>query len=147
MAQPDSGQARTVAPAPTQVLTPTVTPTLTATATATPRPSCAPRPPVRVTTARGEPGTLIAGIASEAGSGAPNNALESVQVTGLANARAEIGGRTLVGGESVRLPADTRAATLVVRRDAPDAGATVRLVVTDACGAWPTFVGGGPGAF
>ena len=29
----------------------------------------------------------------------------------------------------------------------PSSSATVRMVVTDDCGTWSTFVGGGPGAF
>jgi hypothetical protein len=34
-----------------------------------------------------------------------------------------------------------------VVRTTPGVASTVHLVVTDGCGAWPTFVGGGPSAF
>jgi hypothetical protein len=34
-----------------------------------------------------------------------------------------------------------------VRRPASGQAATVELTVTDGCGTWPTFVGGGPTAF
>jgi hypothetical protein len=37
--------------------------------------------------------------------------------------------------------------TFFVRRIAPGQGTTVELVVTDQCGEWRTFVGGGPNAF
>ena len=34
-----------------------------------------------------------------------------------------------------------------LRRVTPGVAATVEFVATDGCGAWPTFVGGGPAAF
>ena len=37
--------------------------------------------------------------------------------------------------------------TLTVRRVTDGQASTVELVVTDGCGDWPTFVGGGPNAF
>jgi hypothetical protein len=36
---------------------------------------------------------------------------------------------------------------LTVHRQAAGQAATVELTVTDGCGQWPTFLGGGPGAF
>ena len=45
-------------------------------------------------------------------------------------------------------PAGTTSVTVAIRRAAPSGGATVSPVLLyDGCGAWPTFVGGGPGAF
>ena len=38
-------------------------------------------------------------------------------------------------------------ATIFVRRQTAGQATTARIVVEDACGDWPTFVGGGPGAF
>jgi hypothetical protein len=37
--------------------------------------------------------------------------------------------------------------SFVVNRVTSGQAATVTLVITDGCGAWPTFVGGGPSAF
>ena len=146
MVHPDSAQVR--ASGPIQTPMPTVVPT--ATPTATPRPSCSPRPPVRVASAPGgasAPGVLLVTIEAQAGAGALHNALDTVRVAELANARVELDGRALATGETASLPAATQQVTLVVRRATAGAAATARLVVTDACGPWPTFVGGGPTAF
>ena len=109
--------------------------------------SCSPRPPVRMTTAPKGRGVLEVELTAQTGDGTPSNALVSVRVTAVDNARAELDGRAVAAGEVARLPAGTQRATLVVRRGAPAAASTVRLVVTDACGPWETFVGGGPTAF
>jgi len=45
------------------------------------------------------------------------------------------------------LPSQPQTITLTVHRGTPGQAATVELVVTDGCGEWPTFVGGGPNAF
>jgi hypothetical protein len=45
----------------------------------------------------------------------------------------------------LELPAGTTQTSFVVRRTSPGA-VMVRFVVTDTCGSWPTFVGGGPNA-
>ena len=129
MVDPDSAQVRTVAP---------------------PGPSCSPRPPVSVTSASDgsdASGMLLVTIRAQAGPGAPSNALDAVQVVDLNNARVELDGRVLADGETVELPASTRQVTLVVSRVQVGMATTAGLVVTDARGAWPTFVGGGPTAF
>jgi hypothetical protein len=41
----------------------------------------------------------------------------------------------------------TTQATFYVARLTPGQASSVSLVATDGCGAWPTFVGGGPSAF
>jgi hypothetical protein len=46
----------------------------------------------------------------------------------------------------VYLEAGTRQVSFTIRRLAPGA-ATLPFTVTDDCGNWPTFAGGGPGAF
>ena len=139
MVHPDSAQARPSGPAQT--------PTPTATPTATPPPSCSPRPPVRVTSAPSSPGTLLVTIQSQTGTGAASNAILSLQAAELANARVELGSRELAAGETATLPAGTQQATVAVRRVTPGVATTARLVIRDACGPWPTFVGGGPSAF
>jgi hypothetical protein len=47
----------------------------------------------------------------------------------------------------VNLPAGTQQTTFYLRRVTPGQSSTLHLVITDNCGDWPTFVGGGPGAF
>jgi hypothetical protein len=37
--------------------------------------------------------------------------------------------------------------TFFVNRGPANQATTVHLTITDGCGAWPTFVGGGPDAF
>jgi len=49
-----------------------------------------------------------------------------------------------LAGQSVSLPAGSTTAQVVVTRSAPGAF-TARLTVTDDCGAYQTFVGGGAG--
>jgi hypothetical protein len=46
----------------------------------------------------------------------------------------------------IQIPAGATEFTFRVRRTAPGA-VTVPFTVTDACGEWKTFVGGGAGAF
>ena len=45
------------------------------------------------------------------------------------------------------LPLSGAQATLSVQRTTAGQPATVHFRVTDGCGGWPTFVGGGPDAF
>ena len=142
MVHPDSAQVRPSGPVqtPTPTATPAATPTLTP-------PSCSPRPPIRVTSAPSSPGVLSVTIRAGTGTGGSNNSLQSLQVAELTNARVELGSRELTGGETVALPAGIQQATLTVRRVTSGVATTVRLVIRDACGPWPTFVGGGPTAF
>jgi subtilisin family serine protease len=51
------------------------------------------------------------------------------------------------GGFTLDLPLRPPQLGFTVRRPNPGAPTTVPLVVTDGCGAWPTLVGGGAGAF
>ncbi|HYU03223.1 MAG TPA: hypothetical protein VEL02_05190 [Jatrophihabitantaceae bacterium] len=52
-----------------------------------------------------------------------------------------------MGNLTVPLPAGTQQASLTVRRATTGQATTLPLVVVDDCGPWPTFVGGGIGAF
>jgi hypothetical protein len=49
--------------------------------------------------------------------------------------------------QSVGLPGRPASIALTVHRVTAGQAATVELIVTDGCGTWPTFVGGGPSAF
>jgi hypothetical protein len=48
---------------------------------------------------------------------------------------------------TVSLASHPASITLTVNRLASGQAITVELTVTDGCGEWPTFVGGGPSAF
>jgi hypothetical protein len=48
---------------------------------------------------------------------------------------------------TVSLPAHPASIVLTVHRVTAGVAATVELTVSDGCGSWPTFIGGGPSAF
>jgi hypothetical protein len=116
-----------------------------ATFTAPPRPppdACARRPAVSVSVARGQPGQLHVTVI--AGSGE----LRSMQFGAATNALIDIGAVVgATGNFSVTFAAGTQQVTFLVRRASAGQSTTVPLTANDACGAWPTFVGGGPSAF
>ena len=138
--------------APTETLTPTVTPMLTPTAIPTPTIppagfSCTPRPPVQVQATSTGDGwlrvTITAGLAPFTriafGGASP----------GVFNAIIDVeGGPTGQRAPFVYVPpASATSVSFLVSRVQTGQPTTVQLTVTDACGAWPTFVGGGPTAF
>jgi hypothetical protein len=57
-----------------------------------------------------------------------------------------VGSRAESGSFAVTLPAGTADYSFTIKR-VNDGAVTVPITVTDACGDWKTFVGGGPGAF
>jgi len=73
----------------------------------------------------------------------------SLQFGAATNALIDVpGGPTgQTGSFTVNLPAGTQQTQFTVRRATAGQATTVPLVVTDACGPWSTFVGGGAGAF
>jgi CSLREA domain-containing protein len=149
-ATPTATRTATGSPAPaTPTLTngPTRTPTSTPPPTATPYPG--PNVGVQVTPSGG---TLLVTItARDAGCPGGNNQLLSLQFTRLANATADaaISPPTTVNTTPTLVPLPGHPATiqLTVHRTTAGQAATVELTVNDGCGAWPTFVGGGPAAF
>jgi hypothetical protein len=106
--------------------------------------ACALRPKVGLQKERLGP-SQIQGMLTAARPGCqPNNALTLIQVTRLDNATITVNGASAEAGATVTLPAGVTQAQVVVTRAA--GGAFVaHLSATDACGAWPTFVGGGAG--
>jgi hypothetical protein len=93
---------------------------------------------LQVTVQVGRPGT------------AASNIVRQVQITRAANAQVQILGQTLgAGGGTVVPPTASQNVTFTVSRQPAGASVpvTVAFAVTDDCGAWSTFVGGGPGAF
>jgi hypothetical protein len=74
--------------------------------------------------------------------------LRSVQLTVSANGSVDIvGGQTNLTGSQTHIPAPTANQVTLLLRPPSGGGASVQLVVNDACGEWRTFAGGGPGAF
>jgi hypothetical protein len=158
--------ALTATPTPTATSTPTgtatrtPTPTATRTATVTPAPTatvtpnpCSPRPPVSVSVAPNGDGRLRV-VVVPAGNPAvgPPNALVRLRFgepRASQNAVVEIvGGASGITDSHVHTPpAGTQSVTFFVGRQTASQPTTVHLIAVDGCGEWPTFVGGGPGAF
>jgi hypothetical protein len=79
---------------------------------------------------------------------APNNTISQIQFKAAQNASIVIGGQDRLGGNFVQaMPPGTVQTTFTVRRFSAGVAATAPFWVVDDCGAWQTFVGGGPGAF
>jgi hypothetical protein len=134
------------APPPTAV--PTHTPTPTPTPTPKPRPSCSPRPAVSMTSQRGAPGTLNVTVSVTRSAAAPTNEITQLQFGPAQNASVQISGQTRPGGSfNQAFPAGTQTVSFTVRRLVNNQPSTVPFSVVDDCGAWQTFVGGGPAAF
>jgi hypothetical protein len=81
---------------------------------------------------------------------AGNARLLQLQIGALTNAVVDLDalGQMGVGsGATIALPPETLSLSLYVRRVTPGHASHANLTVVDGCGAWPTFVGGGPSAF
>ena len=158
-ATPTATATATVSPGATATLTPGLTATRTPTATPFPKPNVG----VSVVPSGGALQTTI--TARDAGC-TPNNQLVSVQfgqprassnelvdlagIPGMSVQPALPGAANLTGRQgsfTVTLPAGVSQLPFAVRRATPGVATTVNLLVTDGCGQWPTFVGGGPTAF
>ena len=138
-----------VAPTATPTQTATSTPTAAAIPTATPLPvSCSPRPPVVVSSARGAPGHLDVQVAASTPPGSENNRLRQLRFVETVNAVVDVRGRSGAAGTfTVDMADRPQRTSFTVRRVDASRGSTVKLAVVDDCDPWPTFVGGGVGAF
>jgi hypothetical protein len=125
----------------------TATPTRTFTPTITPTPY--PRPSVSVQAVPSTPGRLDVTLTARDAGCTPNNHLVQVEVTALQNAVLELPGSLTLREAPVTLPLGAGATQVSFRllRGTPGQAALATLLVTDGCGGWPTFVGGGPNAF
>jgi hypothetical protein len=89
--------------------------------------------------------------ARDAGCAGGNNQLMSLQFSRLTNAMVDVATAPATAVSTtpttVTLPSRPAAIQLTVHRVTSGQAATVELTVTDGCGSWPTFVGGGPSAF
>jgi hypothetical protein len=95
-----------------------------------------------VTTTRASAGRLRVTVAAGRGS------IRAIQFKAGTNARVDVG--TLTNQAlpiNWTLPTPAPQMTLLVHRATAGQATTVPLVVTDDCGDWSTFVGGGPSAF
>jgi hypothetical protein len=118
------------------------------TVTITPAPAlCNPRPNVAVATTRAGSGRLRATLTAQTLPATPANSLQRIAITKIDNATVSLDGSPVTAGASVPFQAGTTQATLLVQRQSPAVGATVSFTVTDVCGEWKSFVGGGPSAF
>ena len=131
-----------------QETAPTATPTSVPTAIPTPVPTfCNPRPNVGVAAAPTAPGQLLATIASQILPATPSNGLQRITITHIDNATVSLNGAVLGSGQVVPLAGGTTQVALLVQRQTLGVASHVAFVVTDICGDWPSFVGGGPAAF
>jgi hypothetical protein len=98
----------------------------------------------------GTAGRLQVTIRARDANCSPNNRLVSLQFTRLTNATVELPGpplQVVSAPTTVLLTGGPAQTTLTVVRTTAGLASTVELTVTDGCGVWPTFVGGGPSAF
>jgi hypothetical protein len=102
---------------------------------------------VLVTAAPQGNGLLAVSLRAQLLPATPNNALRSLRVVGLNNAQVRHNGNLLQAGQEITLPPGTPDIALVLQRSAAGQPTTAQIVVIDACGEWPTLVGGGPNAF
>jgi hypothetical protein len=133
--------------------TPTVTgtPTSTPTATATPM-ACQVRPPVTVAVTPASGGRLQVVVTAGTASGNASNRIQSIQFAATSGALLDTpNGPTVVTGSTGPLTQTfspgVASYTFFLRQQSPSGAATAPFTVTDACGTWPTFAGGGPAVF
>jgi hypothetical protein len=110
--------------------------------------ACLPRPPVTVTSANNGDGRLR--VTVTAGTSGPNgaNRLQQLRFDAGTNALVGIGSQAgRAGAFTLPLPERPSTVTFLVQRATAGQSTTLPFTVVDDCGAWTTFVGGGPTAF
>jgi hypothetical protein len=117
------------------------------TVTVTAAPCTLQRPNVRVTTAKVVAGRLQVTLAAQTSPSIPTNSLTNIRFTTMTNADVRLNNNAVTAGPTFPLAAGAQEATLVLARQTPGLPSTVSFVVSDACGEWKSFVGGGPSAF
>jgi hypothetical protein len=114
-----------------------------------PSSNCATRPRTTIQTQAMGGGRLQVTVQVGRPATAPNNIVRKVQIVRADNAQVEILGQTLgAGGGSVTPTSPHESLTFTVAKQPAGAptSVTVPFIVTDDCGEWTTFVGGGPNA-
>jgi sugar lactone lactonase YvrE len=104
---------------------------------------CAPRPGVQAGPAGG---VLQVHVEPSPVTPQQNNRLVELRFGQFDNGTVTYSGKPVTSGQTITLPANSVAADFSVARVTPGQPTTVHLTVVDSCGAWPTFVGGGPAA-
>lgn len=151
-ATPTSTATATSTATPTSTATATPTRTLTAAPTTTTTPTLTPtpypRPNVAVQTTPDTRGRLRVTLSARDAACGINDRLFELRFGTATNAFIDVGNGVLhSGGFTYSLPAPAPQVTIYVQRQTAGQASTVNLTVVDGCGAWPTFVGGGPNAF
>jgi glucose/arabinose dehydrogenase len=105
--------------------------------------SCAPRPRVTVSSVPAGANARLVTVAATTNAGAPQNTLTSIAFTETRASTVEATGVPATAAPyTITYPNGTTHATFTARRSG--AGAVlVSFTVTDACGAWKTFIGSG----
>ncbi|MFN8633874.1 MAG: hypothetical protein U0893_08475 [Chloroflexota bacterium] len=98
---------------------------------------CTPRPPVHISTT-GDTVAHVLNVAVSAGSGV----VQRIQFNQPSNAIITVPGLPPITGTASITP-NTATVTFTVQQANGQLAVQVPMVVTDGCGAWPTFVGGG----
>jgi len=91
-------------------------------------------------------GRLEVTVKAQTNAGTASNALDNITFGPIQNASVQLGASGVAAGATVPLGGASTAVFVVTRQTAGQS-TTVPFTVKDACGAWPTFVGGGPAAF
>jgi hypothetical protein len=76
----------------------------------------------------------------------PGGTLQALRFGAAQSARPDAGDQGGSGPYTVALSAGTQQTAFTVTRVTARQGVDVPVTVADACGDWPTFVGGGPAA-
>jgi hypothetical protein len=110
--------------------------------------ACAPRPNVGVQVTPGAGGLLVTITATTNGN-TPTNQLTLLSFGAATGAFIDVPGQTpgRTGNFDVPITPPAQQTSFTVRQATAGQPATVPLTVTDTCGPWPTFVGGGPSVF
>ena len=106
---------------------------------------CGPRPKVQASPVVGG-SKLQVHIGTTATPTQQNNPLTVLKFGAFQNAKVTLNGQPIASGQNVTMPPNTYAVDFTVERVTAGQATTVPLTVVDACGEWPTFVGGGTGA-
>jgi hypothetical protein len=107
--------------------------------------TCEPRPRVRTLTAAGG-GRLQVHVEATPLNTQASNLLQQVTFDRLDNARVTLNGQPMASGQAYVPATSTSALDFTVERITAGQPTTVHVTVTDGCGTWRTFVGGGAGA-
>jgi hypothetical protein len=102
---------------------------------------------VRVTAIPSGAGQLTATLFAQQTAALPSNVFGALTITRAENATVLVNGSPVTLGAAISLPAGTTQITLLVTRQTAGQASTVAFSVTDLCGEWRSFVGGGPSSF